>query len=187
MGCFPYLLYVWASKRPSYRRGPHGPTQPHETATLHRRVGRTAATPSNPRRLGRDRLSRRARPRADAGHDPPVRPAANAPWAHGLQPSPPSLGLTVHRRGLRSRPCQTPAARLCPPPGALQPRGAASSRGRRALAWASPLPRRGLGGLQARVHPRSRTPAASRTGHGSGAGCPWGAGADACPRAPGSS
>ena len=70
-------------------------------------------------------------------------------WQHSLQPSAPSVGLTVHGGGLLASPGQTPDPLLCPPLGALQPCRAAIGRGRRAVAWASHLPRRWLGLLDA--------------------------------------
>src|SRR5688572_10972168 len=93
LGAIKSLLYVWVCTSISHRRSPDGSEHHHDPATLHRRVGRTAATRRHPHGVPRERVYRVAQPRAHAGHHHATLSAANSPWQHRLQPSAPPVGL----------------------------------------------------------------------------------------------
>lgn len=67
LGILKHLLYRWVSEPLSYRRSPGGPEPHHHPSTLHRRVGRTAATRRHAHRMRRDRFYRAARPHGRPG------------------------------------------------------------------------------------------------------------------------
>ncbi len=173
LGFSKHLLYVWVSTSPSYRRSPDGPEHHHHPATLHRRVGRAAATRSHSRRVRRDRVYRVARPRAHAGHHHAALPVADSAWQYRLQPSAPSVGLAVQCGGLLSSPRQTPAALLCSPPGALRHARCSdppwTKGGGMAIARFSSMAR----GAPCPIPRPSRRRSASRRSSGRGAAFPW--------------